>query len=235
MEYKNILKQLNSLSEPSYKEFNSKIVLSKQKMLGVRLPLLRTIAKELSTEYSQNLKLFKKDENIYEMVLLEGLILSYAKDSFLNLKAETERYLSKVDSWAQIDSVMLGFKSINKDKDEALDVLLEWIVSDKEFVVRSALVGLLGFYADEELLDSLFKLSEEVEHKGYYVMMANAWLISVCMAKFPNQTFEFFKNNTLDDKTHNTAIQKSIDSFRVSKEDKDLLRGLKRRRHHSLI
>ena len=75
----------------------------------------------------------------------------------------------------------------------------------------------------------IFKLSQSVEHTGYYVHMGNAWLISVCMAKFPEETIKFFKDNTLDDKTHNKAIQKSRESYRVSKEHKALINKLKRK------
>jgi len=80
---------------------------------------------------------------------------------------------------------------------------------------------------EKENLKMIFNLAQEVKHTGYYAHMANAWLISVCMAKFPDETIIFFQNNTLDAKTHNKAIQKSRESFRVSKENKNLLSTLK--------
>ncbi len=88
---------------------------------------------------------------------------------------------------------------------------------------------LLAHYVEKENLPMIFELSQSVDHDAYYVHMANAWLISVCMAKFPEETLTFFKNNTLDAKTHNKAIQKSRESYRVSKEHKALLLGLKKK------
>ena len=229
MNYQKLATKLNKLSEPKYQEFNYKIVNTKQTLLGVKMPLLRKIAKNLSKDYKENLKIFKDNEDIYEMVLLEGLMLSYAKAPFETIQKDIECYVDKVDSWAQIDSVMLGFKTIPKEPDISLKIITKWLKSDKEFLVRSGLVGLLGFYVDELHLGQLFTLSQQIKHDGYYVMMANAWLISVCMAKFPKQTLEFFKNNRLDKRTHNIAIQKSIDSFRVSASNKEIIRKLRKR------
>jgi hypothetical protein len=87
-----------------------------------------------------------------------------------------------------------------------------------------------GFFVEKEYLDMVFEISQEVTHTGYYVYMGNAWLISCCMATFPEETIGFFKNNTLDMRTHNKAIQKSRESYRVSKEHKVLLLGLKKGR-----
>jgi 3-methyladenine DNA glycosylase AlkD len=89
-------------------------------------------------------------------------------------------------------------------------------------------VMLLNYYVDEENLEMLFSFSQNIDNSPYYVHMANAWLISVCMAKYPTRTIVFFKHNTLDAKTHNRAIQKSCESYRVSKEHKATIRLLKR-------
>jgi hypothetical protein len=94
--------------------------------------------------------------------------------------------------------------------------------------VRAGLIMLLSHYVQKENLQIIFKLSQSVKHKGYYVHMGNAWLISICMAKFPKETIRFFKKNTLDIDTHNKAIQKTRESYRVLKEDKDLIYKLKR-------
>lgn len=221
-----ILNDLKFLSEKKYKLFNAKIVPTKQTMLGVRVPLLRKIAKEIIQ--NEPMKFIKLDkQNIYEMVLLEGIVLSYMEQSFQELLPIIEDYLDKVDNWAQIDTPILSFKSIEKDKVFVYSVASRWLVSDKEYVVRAALVILLNYFVQKEYLQDIFIFSQELKHDGYYVYMANAWLISVCMAKFPNETMSFFKSNTLDKKTHNKAIQKSIESFRVSKYNKSILKKLR--------
>ncbi len=222
-----ILMELNSLADSKYREFNKKIVQTKQEILGVKVPLLRKIAKRLSKE--NPIEFIKLDKpKIYELILLEGLILSYIKGSFLDKLILFEDYLKKVDSWAQVDSVISSFKTIKKEKTEVLEVVKKWLKSDKEFMVRTGLVILLTYYIEKDKLDTIFKLSETVKHQGYYVKMANAWLISVCMVKFPNETLIFLKDNRLDKTTHNKAIQKSRESFRLLPKYREILVKLKK-------
>ncbi len=222
-----IFKRLEKFAEKNYKNFNLKIIPTKQKVLWVRIPDLRKIAKEIAKD--EPYKFIKLDkQNIYELVMLEWMVLSYMNESFANLLPLIETFLDKVDNWAQIDSTMWNFKNMDKELDLVLQTAKKWIKSEKEFIARAWLIVLLSKFVKKDTLDTVFQLSEEVENKAYYVHMANAWLISVCMAKFPNETKIFFQNNKLDKVTHNKAIQKSIESFRVSDEDKEFLRGLKR-------
>ena len=222
-----VLKELRSLADSDYKTFNTRIIPTQQTALGVRVPLLRKIAKKIAKE--KPIEFIRSDkQNIFEMILLEGMVLSYMDQPFNELLPYTEKFLDKVDNWAQIDTTVCDYKNIVKEKEAVLEVVRKWLVSEKEFVVRAGLVILLAHYVEKENLPMLFQLSERVSHNGYYVHMANAWLISVCMAKFPEETLQFFKDNTLDAKTHNKAIQKSRESFRVSKEYKTLLFGLKK-------
>ena len=222
-----ILNTLRNLADDNYKVFNNKIIPTKQKTLGVRLPILRQIAKDIAKDDATNFLSLDK-QNIYEMIMLEGLVLSYMNKPFKELLSSIENFLSKVDNWAQIDSTICSFKNIKKEKDYILDIVKIWLKSDNEFIVRAALVILLSYYIQEENLKMIFNISQNIKHKGYYVFMGNAWLVSVCMAKFPTQTILFFENNTLDTKTHNKAIQKSKESYRVSDDNKILINKLKR-------
>jgi len=223
----NILEELHRLAEVEYKAFNNKIIPTSQATLGVRVPALRRLAKLIAKNNA--LTFIEQDkQNIYEMILLEGMTISYLDKSFMELLPLTEKFLDKVDNWAQVDSTICDYKNIAKEKDVILPVIRLWLKSDKEFVVRAGLVLLLAHYVEERYLETIFSLSQQVRHDGYYVFMANAWLISVCMAKYPERTLEFFRNNTLDKRTHNKAIQKSKESFRVSREHKTLINRLKR-------
>ena len=175
----NVLAELQSLSDEAYKAFNRRIIPTKQKVLGVRIPVLRKLAKNIAKQDAYSF--IESDKgNVYEMIMLEGMVLSYLKKPFGELLPQTEKFLHKVDNWAQIDSTIADFK-----------------------------------------------LSQSITHSGYYVYMANAWLVSVCMAKYPEETILFFRNSTLDTRTHNKAIQKSRESFRVSKENKAIINELK--------
>ena len=223
-----VLNELQSMAEENYKAFNSKIIPTEQTILGVRIPILRKIAKRIAKE--EPIDFIGSDkENIYELIILEGMVLSYMDKSFTELLPLTEAFLKKVDNWAQIDSTVCDFKNIRNEKKDVLAVVKKWLKSDREFIVRAGLVILLAHYVEKDNLMMIFDLSQRVEHTGYYVHMGNAWLISVCMAKFPEETTVFFMSNSLDDKTHNKAIQKSRESFRVSKEHKTIINHLKRR------
>ncbi len=228
MNTQNILDELTSLADSEYKNFNTTIIPTQQKTLGVRIPALRQIAKRIAKEQPWEFLDLDK-QNIYEMVMLEGMVLSYINKPFTELLPKTEQFLQKVDNWAQIDSTVGGYKQIKKDRPGVLEVATRWLHEKEEFVVRAGIMVIMAHYVTEEYLSTVFELSQQITHKGYYVHMGNAWLISCCMAKFPEDTKKFFLNNTLDDITHNKAIQKSIESFRVSKEDKDFLRTLKRK------
>lgn len=225
-----VLEELRNLAEENYKAFNNKIIPTKQTTLGIRLPILRKIAKRIAKKDA--IQFIQADkQNIYEMIMLEGIVLSYMDKPFKELLPLTEQFLNKVDNWAQIDSTVCDFKNILKEKEDVLTVVKKWLKSNNEFTVRAGLVMLLAHYVEKDNLEMIFKLSQSVEHTGYYVHMGNAWLISVCMAKFPTETIIFFQNNTLDKKTHNKAIQKSRESFRVTKEHKAMINKLKKRSH----
>ncbi len=228
MSHQQILDELKSLSDASYKAFNNKIIPTNQTTLGVRIPVLRKLARKIAKDDPISFLAAEK-QNIYEMIMLEGMTLSYMDKPFKQLLPWTEKFLEKVDNWAQIDSTICDYKSIRKEKEDVLTVVEVWLGSKKEFVVRAGLVVLLAHYVERDNLKLLFNISQSVTHKGYYVSMANAWLISVCMAKYPDETIQFFENNHLDIITHNRAIQKSRESRRVSAEHKALLNSLKRK------
>jgi 3-methyladenine DNA glycosylase AlkD len=223
----NVLEELKQLADSDYKEFNKKIIHTNQEVLGVRMPAMRKLAKQIVKNNPYDF-INKDKPSIYEMILMEGLVLSYIDKSFKELLPLTENFLHKVDNWAQVDSTVADYNNIKKEKTEVTPIIKRWLKSKDEFFIRSGLVILLAHYITSDDLAMVFKLSNSITHKGYYVFMANAWLISTCMAKFPIETIEFFKNNKLDDKTHNKAIQKSRESFRVSKENKEFLKTLKR-------
>ncbi|MDJ0623078.1 MAG: DNA alkylation repair protein [Desulfocapsaceae bacterium] len=222
-----LLDNLKHLADTDYKKFNRKIIPTQQKILGVRLPVLRKIAKAIAEDQPEAFLKAEK-QYIYELIMLEGMVLSYIDRSFRDLLPYTEKFLKKVDNWAQIDSTVANFRNIPKDRATVLEVVRKWLDSDLEFVVRAGLVVLLAHYVEKKYLSTIFELSQMVKHPGHYVHMSNGWLISACKAKFPEETMVFFQNNCLPVKTHNLAIQKSRESKRVSTQYKKLLITLKK-------
>ncbi|MFO7818110.1 MAG: DNA alkylation repair protein [Thermodesulfobacteriota bacterium] len=222
-----VLEELRGLSDDNYKAFNKKIIPTAQETLGVRLPVLRKIAARIAKNSPDEFLRMDKG-NIYELVMLEGLVLSCLNRSFVRLLPLTENFLGKVDNWAQVDSTVCKFKRIKREREDVLAVVKRWLRSENEFIVRAGLVILMTHFIDEQHLDTVFELAQSFSHTGYYASMGNAWLISVCMAKYPRETIDFFRKNSLDNNTHNKAIQKSRESFRVSKVDKEVISKLKR-------
>ena len=223
----NILQHISSLSDSSYKEFNAKIIPTHQHVLGVRLPALRKVAKAIMADNPKNFISLNKD-NIYEMVMLEGIVLSLLKEEFTHITPLLEQFIDKVDNWAQIDSTIAQCWGVKKDKAAVFHVVKRWLKSEKEFVVRAALVLMIFHFVEDKYIDEVLLLSQAVQHEAYYVYMANAWLVSVCMAKIPDKTLPFFAHNYLDKRTQNKAIQKSRESFRVSPSHKEQLKEFKK-------
>lgn len=101
--------------------------------------------------------------------------------------------------------------------------------SDKEYEIRFGVVMAMAHYIDEEYIDNVLQWMDRISHEGYYVKMAVAWALSVCYVKFPQKTMNYLKENHLDDFTYNKALQKIIESYRVSTEDKEIIRSMKRK------
>jgi len=223
---KKILEYLRKNSDEKYKIFNKRIVNTKQQMIGVRVPILRKLAKQIIKENPYDF-ISKDKQNIYELVLLEGFVISYLDIRFKDVLPYLKDYLSKVDSWAQIDSMVCSLKSIKDDKDFVYKIVKQWLKSNEEFTTRIALVILLTYFVEKRYLNDIFELSLLINNQYYYVMMANAWLISVCMIKYPKETKKFLKLKRLDKVIQNKAIQKSCDSYQVLQDDKDELKNIK--------
>ena len=225
---KEILQTLRKKSDAKYRDFNAKIVATGQEVLGVRMGELRKIARTIAHDEEVLRAYAQADkEGVYELVMLEGLALSYSKTPFCKMRESWEAYFEKVDSWAQIDSPILSLTFADEsDKACAWRVARVWSKSRSEFVTRAGLVMLLAHFVERNRLEEIFAISARIKTRAKYVVLANAWLVSVMMPKFPRETLAFLRKNLLDAKTHNLAIQKSRESFRVSREDKEKLRAL---------
>ncbi|NLK67071.1 MAG: DNA alkylation repair protein [Campylobacteraceae bacterium] len=229
-----ILEKLHSLKESKYQEFSQKLVPTRLEILGVRMPNLRALAKEIAkSKDAFNFINSQKDE-IYELVLLEGLVIGYLNLELIEKLKLYENYIEKADNWALIDSVKFsGADKFSKDEKELLlNHIKTWLKSkdengdENEFIVRGGLVNLLYYFVSLENLEFIFSL--KFQSGKYYITMAHAWLLAECMAKFPKETLNFMQNSSLDKTTHNKAISKMRESFRVSDKDKKLLLSLKK-------
>lgn len=228
MKYEDFLNELYSLQDLKYKEFHSKLIIS-DKLIGVRTPELKRIAKVIAR--SNYLEFFKNNKHeLYEENMVHGLVLGYLKLEFDDLKPLVDSFIPHIDNWAVCDATVANLKVYKKNitKDKVFNEIKNYLNSDNPWINRFGYVMLLEYFIEEKYIEEIFELCENYKDH-YYVKMAIAWLISECYIKHKGRTLTFLKKNKLDTWTHNKTIQKIIESLRVTKEDKVLLRSLKRK------
>lgn len=221
-----IRSKLFNLSEDEYRNFHNKLCPNTENILGVRLPLLRNIAKDLAKN-NWEAYLNNPYNEYYEEIMIEGLTIGYIKTDINTGLKYIKRFIPKIDNWAICDSFCNNLKFTKNNLNEVWEFISTYLSSNKEFELRFAIVMMLHYYINEEYIDRVLHILNDINHEGYYVKMAVAWAISFAYIKFPHKTLVFLKNNNLDSFTYNKSLQKIIESTRVSKEDKDLIRSMK--------
>ena len=226
---------IDSVDE-KYKEFNGSLVPGEEnRMLGVRMPVIREIAKKIAKgnwkQYLQEvINAEQTNEAYHEELLLHGIVIGYLKCSTEERKNLLDAFVPVINNWAVCDSSCMTYKFMKKDAKEWYSYIEKYIESKKEYEIRFGVVCLLDHFVTESYIDRILEKMDEIRHEGYYVKMAVAWAVSVCFVKDPEKTKTFLANNCMDDFTQNKSIQKIRESFRVSKEDKKWVNTLKRYR-----
>lgn len=226
MEY-NIRKQLEELADEKFRKFTSSLNPGKDNILGVRLPQLRTLAKQILKEDWRAYLKEAKDDSMEE-VILQGMVIGGCKAQPEEILALTKDYIPKIDCWIVCDTFCSGLKLAKKHRALVWDFIQPYLYSGQEFELRFGVVMLLHFLTPE-YAPRAFDHFNRIKHEGYYVKMAVAWVLSMYFVHLPELTMEYLKNNTLDDFTYNKALQKIIESFRVDGATKDLIRSMKRK------
>ena len=224
-----IEKTLYSLQDKKYQEFQKGLCPGVVNIIGVRIPELRKLAKELLKNYSSKELLENINDNYYEELMLQGMVIGGAKEDINTILKYVKEFVPKIDNWAVCDTFCTSLKITKKYKKEMWKFIQEYLKSDKEFELRFAIVMILGYFIDEEYLEKDFKIFNNIKSDKYYVKMALAWAISICVIKYYDRTVKYLeKEAILDDFTYNKAIQKARESYRLSKEQKDFLNTLKK-------
>ncbi|MEI7884162.1 MAG: DNA alkylation repair protein [Clostridia bacterium] len=231
MELKTSNKQIKAYLKANidlkYQLFLQKLIPNCANILGVRMSILKALAKSIAKGDYQDF-LTKKDFSSHEETMLYGLVLGNLKIPFAELVEYIAAYVPYLDNWAVCDSFCSSLKITNQNKDTMLVLIENYLSSTKEFEVRFAMIMLMSYYLDAKHLDLVLNLYNNNKHEGYYVKMAIAWGISVAFIKFREQTVVLLNNNRLSAWTNNKAIQKIIESNRVSRADKEMVRQWKR-------
>ncbi len=220
--YNNFINHLISLKDSKTKDFNKKIINTNYEILGIKTPLLKEIAKELSKDDIEGFLKIAKDK-YYEEVLIEGFLISYIKDIDTFIKY-FNIYINKIDCWALCDSAISSYKIFKKN--DFTELCLELILDSREYIERVGYVMLLDYYVDEEHIDTILNISRK-ESSYYYVNMAISWLLSECFIKQRDKTLALLKEKSLNKFVQNKAISKICDSYRVTKKDKEMIKKLR--------
>ena len=224
--------KLLELADGDYQKFSSALLPNIDNILGVRLPLLRKLAKEIAKGDWRGYMAATNSEagsKYLEEIMLHGMVLGYVKTDVEETLRYAAEFVPKINNWSVCDSCCTGLKFTNDNKAHVWDFLQPYLASSEEYELRFGIVMLLNYYIEREYINRVLLLLDKIKHEGYYVKMAVAWAVSICYVKLPEPTMEYLRNNTLDDFTYNKALQKITESNRVDMETKDLIRGMKRK------
>lgn len=223
-EYQTFIKNLHQYQDLNYQKFHKKLLNSdKITLIGIRVPILRKIAKEMAkNDYKDYIKYCT--HQTYEENTIHGLILGYIKVEKEELLKLIDDFLPYNNNWATNDIVTSNLKAF---KTYPIKTTYKYLKSNNPFEIRFGLTLLLSHYINENNIDEILKICDNIKNEDYYVKMANAWLLSICYIKFKEKTLKYLKNNNLDKFTFNKTISKICDSYRVTKEDKNYLKQLK--------
>ena len=222
--YKEFLKYLFSIKDDKYKEFHSSLVLnSKYEMIGIRVPIMKNIAKEIVKNSNIEDYLKYAQDKYYEEIMIQGLVISHIKDEKVFYKY-FKKHIKKIDNWALCDTFCSAIKIVEKHEEKYFKEAIEMALDKKEFISRVGLIVILGHFVSKQNLNEIFELLNKIESDKFYINMAEAWLVCELYTKFPSQTQQFLEMNNLNKFTQNKAISKINDSYRVSKEEKEKLK-----------
>lgn len=227
-DYVNLLHTLSERSDEKFRAFQLSLIPGETSAYGVRIPILRDLAKQIAKNTPEEFIEAAKNDTLEE-TMLQGMVIGLMKCSLQKRLQYVRDFVPKINNWAVCDTFCSGLKAVRADLSTVRDFLEPYLCSDKEYDVRFAAVMLMQYYTPEPYAGSTVDALCNIKHEGYYVKMAVAWALSVCFIKCRAQTLPVIEQGLLDDFTHNKTIQKCCESYRVSKEDKDYLRSLKRK------
>ena len=217
--------QLTELAQgnESYAAFNQRIVNTKMPVIGVRVPDLRRLARELAPDMSaaKISELLRVKDVTFDYVLLCGLLITHARLDDLVAIDLTKQYLPCVDSWAHID--VFVEKKRRFAGEVWWDFALECLQNEAEFTVRYGVISLMTNFLDEAHIDQVFAALRRIKHDGYYVKMALAWLYATAAVNFFELTLAELENEHIDAWTRNKAYQKMRESRRFTPEQQAVI------------
>jgi len=221
-----VQEMLFELQDREYAVFQQKLTptLPLEKFIGVRVPQVRKLAKELAGTQLAKDFISKLPHEYYDENMLHGLLISAIKDYEECVRCFDE-FLPYVDNWAVCD--IPSPKAFGKNKDKIIDKIREWTASERIYTCRFGMGMLMRFFLDDDFREEYLEIPASVHSEEYYVNMMSAWFYATALAKQWDATIPYITENRLDVWVHNKTIQKACESLRITKNQKEYLKGLK--------
>ncbi len=222
-----LINYLCSIKDEKYQKFHQKLLKNDNiKLIGVKTPILKQIAKYISQNDYETFIQNNKHE-FYEETLIHGLILGYLKIDFNDLLEKINNFIPYIDNWATCDLTASNLKQFKKKQKEGFNYIKKCLKSHNMWQQRLGVVLLNDYYINDIYINKVIETISNLETDQYYLQMAIAWTLSTCYIKYPNITIDIIKKQILSSSIQNKTIQKIIESTRISKEEKEYLKQFK--------
>ena len=218
--------ELFKLQDTEYRDFNSSLIpgIDKETVIGIRTPVLRKFAKEYAKSGETEQFMRELPHEFYEENNLHMMLIGQIKD-YDECISELEKFLPYIDNWATCDSPLP--KCFDKNKEDVLEWAKNWIATDATYVKRYGMGVMMRPFLDEDFKEEYIQLVASVKSEEYYVNMMIAWYMATALAKQWDAAIPYIQERRLSEWVHRKSIQKAVESYRITPEQKEYLKGLR--------
>ena len=218
--------RLFELQDLKYRDFHSRLMpgVDKDKIIGIRTPVLKKFAKEYMKEPGWKQFLRELPHKYYEEDNLHMILIGSIKD-YDTCMAELKNMLPYIDNWATCDLPLP--KCFDKNKEDVLERAKNWIATDATYVKRFGMGVMMRLFLDEDFKEEYIQLVASVKSEEYYVNMMIAWYMATALAKQWDAAIPYIQEHRLSEWVHRKSIQKAVESYRITPEQKEYLKGLR--------
>ena len=222
----NLEKQLFEMQDLKYRDFHSKLLpgIDRETIIGIRTPMLRRFTKEFAETLEAELFLKDLPHRYYEENNMHMMIITSISD-YKTCLAEIQRFLPYINNWATCDSPLP--KCFDKNKEDILERAKKWIAADTTYVKRYGMGVMMRLFLDEDFKEEYIQLVAGVKSEEYYVNMMIAWYMATALAKQWDAAIPYIQEHRLSEWVHRKSIQKAVESYRITPEQKEYLKGLR--------
>lgn len=222
MTQQEVRRLLEKTTEQNYRKFSSSLLPGVNNILGIRLPRLREIAKDIAKDDWRACMAWK-DNKYFEETMIQAMVLGYAKADIGELLCAIKEFIPYIDNWSINDSLCSSLKITTKYQKEVWEFLMDYRNSHKEYEVRFIAVMLRAYFLNDIYIDKTLKILGEINTEKYYASMGAAWAFADAWVAYPQKTKEYLLAHTPDSATYKRTLQKCLQSFRISAEDKEYI------------